>query len=145
MLDETLEKVRQAWLSDACELVPPLTKAKLDKALSELRVTPTAEIYHVFSHLNGFVGDRMDGECFQFWSIEKMLVENDKYHSKDRGFFIHFADFLIDSHTYAFKQNHTEHVWVYCHYDDKCILKVASSFEEFFGYYLRETRRLFPN
>jgi len=98
----------------------------------------------VFSILNGFVDDRMDGECFVFWSIDKMLTESSRYYINDATF-VHFADFLIDSHTYAFKQNETDFVSVHCHYSNNYVVKLADSFEEFFEYYLTDTVRLFPN
>ncbi|MGD9561551.1 MAG: hypothetical protein AB7F88_04730 [Pyrinomonadaceae bacterium] len=86
----------------------------------------------------------MDRECFQFWSIDRMLEENNRYHAND-GSFCHFADYLINSHTYAFSQNETDFVSVYCYYCDDYIVKVADSFEEFFDWYLTEPMKLYPN
>lgn len=86
----------------------------------------------------------MDSEHFTFWPIDQMIKENKKQDwVKDKSF-VHFADFLIFSHTYAFKQNETPFASIYCQYAWDNIVKVADSFEEFFEYYLNSNPKLWP-
>jgi hypothetical protein len=145
LLDETLAKVWARWDAESLGPIPSLDDAQLRNKLDILGVEASDEILQVFSYLNGFDDDEMDSECFSFWSIDRMIEENSQPAvSRDRSF-VHFADFLIFSHTYAFKQNTSELVSVYCHYDYDCIRKVADSFEEFFGYYLTTDQKLWPD
>jgi hypothetical protein len=139
-----LEEVKQHWLSENIALAPPPGQAELDKQLIALGVRPTDEIRRVFSTLNGFADDgEMDSECVSFWTLQRMLDGNRRYGVKEPRY-IHFADFLIDSHTYAFRQTESDFVAVYCcHYSADHVVKIADSLEEFFEYYLTDVMRLF--
>lgn len=141
---EILEKVKQYWSSENIALAPLPEQAELEVQLRALGVQPTREIQRVFFALNGFADHDMDSECLTFWSLQRMIDENSRYGRKGRSY-VHFADFLIDSHTYAFRQTESSSAAVSCYYDDVYIVKVADSFEEFFEYYLTDIKKLFPD
>ncbi len=143
-MTKKLEKVKQHWLSENIALAPLPGQAELDVQLPSLGVRPTNEIRRLFSTLNGFADDDMDSECFAFWRLQRMVDENSRQGMKDRRY-VHFADFLIDSHTYAFRQTESDSVAIYCHYTDDHIVKIGDSFEEFFEYYLTDVKKLFPD
>ncbi len=143
MLSERLVQVGRRWRQEGCRPVPPLPDLRLKERLIEVQGKPTQELVEVFSTLNGFDDGLMDEECLQFWTIDKIFEENSGSYS-NQGSFCHFADFLINSHTYAFNQNEADLVSVHCHYGENHIIKIADSFDEFFEYYLTDTVKLFP-
>jgi hypothetical protein len=67
-----------------------------------------------------------------------MLVEYQK-----ESQYVVFADFLIDSHWYAFKVNDENTASVYLYYGDEDTTKISNSFTEFFELYLAEPAKLF--
>src|SRR4051794_23326665 len=101
-LGEILELVKKRWARDGLKPSEPLPAAKLKNRFTSLRVPAASEAFDVYSMLNGFDKNEMDSECFSFWSVDEMRDENKTDWVKDNSF-VHFADFLIFSHTYAFK------------------------------------------
>jgi len=144
MLSETLDKVRSHWVSENLVLASPLDRDDLYERFLTLGVSATPEILEVFSKLNGFAEDDMDSECLSFWTVDKIVRENQMGWVRDR-LYVHFADFLIDSHTYAFKINDSGSSSVYCHWDSSYVVKICESFETFFEYYLFDTPKLWPS
>lgn len=144
MLAETLERVRSHWVSENLGLACPLNRDALFERLLTVGVRATPEVLEVFSTLNGFAEDDMDSECLSFWTVDKIVRENQLGWVKDRHY-VHFADFLIDSHTYAFKIDDSGSTSVYCHWDSSYIVKISESFQTFFEYYLFDTPRLWPS
>jgi hypothetical protein len=144
MLPETLDKVKEHWLSENIVLAPSCDKEVIHKQFRYLGVNATPEILEVFSKLNGFAEDDMDSECLSFWTIDKIVRENQMGWVKDR-LYVHFADFLIDSHTHAFKINDSGSASVYCHWDSSYVVKICESFQTFFEYYLFDTPKLWPS
>ena len=141
MLVDTIERVKRYWKDQCLKIEKPLDRPQLDERFSALRVNATEELVTVFSALNGFT-EMMDDELFAFWPVDQMIEENcNGDWVKDRSS-VHFADFLIFSHTFAFKQNETPFAAIHCHYASDNIVKVADSFEEFFEYYLSKDPRL---
>ena len=110
---------------------------------SALGFHANVEILKVYSTLNGFADDEMDNECLTFWPVRKILLENAASRVRETGY-VHFGDFLIDSHTYAFSAHSSENTIVYCHWDERDEVKIADSFDEFFDYYLSEPMKLWP-
>ena len=144
MLLEVLALVKQRWLSDRIILAVPPSDEELKERFRNLGVEPTDEIRTVFSTLTGFVDDDMDSECFTFWTLDRIAREHSQFRSAENSF-IHFADFLIDSHSYCFKAGSDSAASVYCHTDKDYIVKISDSFETFFEYYLTDIKKLFPD
>ena len=142
MLDETLERVKQHWISEGLALGPTPDRAQLCARFIDLGIKPASEVLQVFTTLGGFANDDLDSECLTFWTIEKILTENSAVYAKDRPY-VHFADFLFNSHTYAFSVAQMDRVEVHCYDNEDKIVKVANSFQDFFRYYLDELGKLF--
>ena len=144
MLSETLERVRSYWKREGLFFEDPLDRLQIEDRLTSLGVRGTEEVVAVVSTLNGFKVDEMDDEGFSFWSIDQMVEENLKGKwVKDKSY-VHFADFLIFSHTYCLRQVGSPSTSIYCHWSLDDIVKIANSFEEFFEYYHMRDRRLWP-
>jgi len=143
MLSETLEKVKNLWQKQGLAVNDPLDLSRTKKQLQLLGVQATDEILEVFSTLNGF--EDIDDECLSFWSLDQMIRENvNSRYIVDKSY-VHFADFLIFSHTYAFRQDSEAFGSLYCYYAPDYIVRIADSFEEFFEYYLkRDSGKLWP-
>ncbi len=125
MLSDTLERVKKYWKDENLPIEEPLDRERLRDRLEALGVRATEEIVAVFSALNGFKEMDMDDELFSFWPMSWIIEENRKSEwVKDKSY-VHFADFLIFSHRYAFRQSESPFVSVYCHYATDYIVKVA--------------------
>jgi hypothetical protein len=144
MLLETLDRVKRRWLSEQIILAAPPHGGELEERLRNLGVEPTDEIRNVFLVLTGFAEEDLDSECFTFWTLDRIAREHSRGWIKDKTY-IHFADFLLDSHTYSFKVAGDDPASVYCHWDKDYIVKVSDSFETFFEYYLTDIKKLFPD
>jgi hypothetical protein len=145
MLEEVLDRVRSRWRNEQLILAPPMGERELLERFLTLGVNANSEILKVFSTLGGFADDDLDSECLTFWTVDKILTENQRGWVMDRSY-IHFADFLIDSHTYAFRINDSAlTAAVYCHWDSNYIVKICDSFEAFFDFYLFDPAKLWPN
>jgi len=79
-----------------------------------------------------------------FLALDHIAREHSQDRSEDRGY-VHFADFLIYSHSYSFKVGGDNAASVYCHWDEDYIVKISDSFETFFEYYLTDIKKLFPD
>ena len=138
MFSDLAQLVVKQWISGG--LHPnkvPSIEAIIEEFLS-VGITPTNEVLEVLSCLNGFDDGEMDGDCFNFWSIEKIIKE--KRPNLD---IVEFADFLIDSHCYGFKEESDKSTGLYIVYSDNDKIKIADSFLQFFQLYLSDTAKLF--
>ncbi|MEO8042309.1 MAG: hypothetical protein ABI646_06860 [Acidobacteriota bacterium] len=142
MLLEVLEKVKLHWIEDGIAIAPSPDKTKIANFFSDIGVEPSEEVFTVFSVLGGFINDDMDSECLTFWTLEQIRNYNGAT-GRETGL-VHFADFLINSHTYAFGTRGSAVAAVCCHYDKDYIVNVSDSLQSFFELYLMEPRKLFP-
>jgi hypothetical protein len=138
MLQNALQKVIDKWKKEELKLEKPLSITELNAACANSGILPAKEIIEVYSNFNGFAEDDLDSECMTFWTIKKMLSEYQK-----ESQYVVFADFLIDSHWYAFKANDEKTASIYLYYGDEDAAKVSNSFAEFFELYLTEPAKLF--
>lgn len=76
--------------------------------------------------------------------MDRIIRENSEPSVRGTGF-IHFVDFLIDSHTYAFKLDDSARASVYYHRNKDYIVRICDSFQTFFEYYLTDPKMLFPS
>jgi uncharacterized protein with NRDE domain len=138
MLQNHLQKVVDNWKKEGLKLEKPLMTAELNAAFANSNIATAKEIIEVYSGFNGFADEELDSECITFWTIQKMLEEYQK-----ESQYVVFADFLIDSHWYAFKVNDENTASVYLYYGDEDTTKISNSFAEFFELYLTEPSKLF--
>lgn len=137
MLLENLKKVNELWKKEGLNLVKPFLPFQVTRAFEQLSVSISKEVIDVYSNLGGIEDWGCDSICFSFWTIERILEENEP-NSK----LIFFADFLINSHLYGFKFEDENVSSIHIYNGDKDIEKVADSFNEFFEIYLNEPEKL---
>lgn len=138
MLKENLEKIKEKWKLDGLKLKNPFSKEELIKRFAKVGITLSQDVIDFYSSIDGFDENEMDSECLTFWTIEKILKENET-DSKE----IYFADFLIDSHQYFFKYKNAEYSEVFIRYSETDKHKIADSFDDFFELYLKDINSLF--
>jgi hypothetical protein len=138
MLQRNLQISINNWKKEGLKLEKPLLITELKAAFANSGIATANEIIEVYSGFNGFADEELDSECLTFWTIKKMLSE----YQKDSQYVV-FADFLLDSHWYAFKANDESTASVYLYYGDEDATKVSKSFAEFFELYVTEPSKLF--
>lgn len=138
MLKINLNKVKEKWELDGLNLAEPLSENGVNDSFTSLKISVSKDVIEVFSNLNGFDENGMDSECLSFWTIEKILRENET-----NSEYVYFADFLIDSHHYAFKFENADFSSIHIHFSETLRFKIADSFGEFFELYLNNPENLF--
>ena len=138
MLIENLKQVKEHWKQSNLNLAEPLLEKELVDIFANIEIPISREVIEVYSNLNGFNEWEMDSECLTFWEIQKILKEN-----KRKSEYVYFADFLINSHFYAFKFEDANNSSVFASYSENDNRRVADSFDEFFEIYLKNPAKLF--
>ncbi len=138
MLQENLEKVKEHWKLERLKLAEPLSENEIIAVFAELGILLSSDVIEVYSNLGGFDENDMDSECLTFWTIEKIQRENEA-----NSEYVYFADFLIDSHQYAFKYENPDISSIHVYYSENAKYKIANSFTDFFELYLKNPARLF--
>ncbi len=138
VLPDTLKKVTEFWKQECVNLAKPLLEAEIIKGFAKLDILLSDDVIEVYSNINGFSENDMDSECLSFWTIEKIWGEN-QLNSE----YVYFADFLIDSHFYAFKYENSDVSSIHVHYSENDSYKISDSFDEFFELYLKDPAKLF--
>lgn len=138
MLQNHLQKAINKWQNEDLKLEKPLSRAEVNAAFAKIDILPAKEIIELYSVFNGFNEGDLDAECMTFWTIKKMMAEYQK-----ESQYVVFADFLLDSHWYAFKSNDENTASVYLYYGDEETTKISNTFAEFFEFYLTDISRLF--
>ena len=121
------------------KLASPRLEEDVAEAFAHLGVLLARDAVEVYSTIGGFADDDMDSECLTFWTVERMLREND-FNAEN----VYFADFLIDSHLYYFRYKNAQVSAIYVSYGESGRFHIADSFDEFFGLYLTNIKGLFP-
>ena len=138
MLQKNLKKITQLWKRDGLSLAEPFSAEEIVAGFNKLGVIFSKDVVEVFSSIGGFAEEDLDSECMTFWTIEKIFKEN-----IENSAYIFFADYLIESHRYAFKYANADISSIYVCYSETDRTKVADSFAEFFELYLTKTEKLF--
>jgi hypothetical protein len=138
VLLENLKKVGELWKQDGLDLAKPLTKNEVIDNFAKLEILISRDIIDVYSNLGGMSDCDSDSVCFSFWTVEKIIEENES-----NSEFTFFADFLIESHLYGFKFENENVSSIHIYYGENEIEKVAGSFEEFFEIYLTSSKDLY--
>lgn len=138
MLIENVKKVERIWKSEGLNIAEPLSKNAVIESFAELNKRLSKDVIEVYSNLGGMADDDVDSICFTFWTVKKIIAENEL--SNELTF---FADFLIYSHLYGFKFENEDISSVHIYWGKNQIEKVADSFDEFFDNYLTKSEKYF--
>jgi hypothetical protein len=139
VLSENLIKVNKKWRGEDLKLASPPLEEEVVEAFVQLGIPLARDAAEVFSTLGGFSEDDLDSECLTFWTVEKILREND-FNAED----VYFADFLLYSHEYYFKFKDVKSSVIYVRFSETDRVQIADSFDEFFELYLTNIKGLFP-
>ena len=139
MLSENLIKVNRRWRDEGLALASPPIEEEVIEAFANLGVLLARDALEVYSTIGGFAEDDMDSEHLTFWTVGRILREND-FNAEN----VYFADFLIDSHAYYFKYKNAESSAIYASYGETGRFRIADSFDMFFELYLTNVKELFP-
>lgn len=93
------------WQVEPVSLLAPQDIAEVRRALAELGKLATEDMVELYSTTGGMAEGEMDSNCFSLWPLERVLREHRMAKSAD----VQFADFLIDSHRYAFRFVNASH------------------------------------
>ena len=137
MFADLAQLVLKQWNAQDLRPNDALSAEDIAVQFQSIGINANTEILEVFSKLNGFDEGTMDGHCINFWSIDKIKLEN-----QAKTDVIEFADFLIDSFRYGFKIESDDSVGIYLVYGLDNNEKVADSFRAFFQLYLTDAGKL---
>lgn len=138
MFVDIAQLVLKQWNAEDLQPNEAFSSGDIAIEFQSLGIKANIEVLEVFSHLNGFDEGEMDCHCINFWSIDKIKLENQR-----NSEMVEFADFLIDSFRYGFKVEPDDSVGVYVVYSYDNNEKVADSFSTFFQLYLTDAGKLF--
>ncbi len=137
MLQKNLQQAVNKWKNEGLRLQKPLSAIEVKAALAKSGISAAKEVIEMYAIFNGFAEDGLDSECMTFWTVEKVSAEYQK-----ESQYVVFADFLFDSHWYAFKTDDENMASVYLYYGDNETVKISNSLAEFFELYLTEPSKL---
>lgn len=118
MLRENLKKVGELWRKEGLNLANPLSEKEVINTFANLGVLLSKDGIEVYSNLGGMVDWGTDSVCFSFWTIEKLIEENEV-----NSELVFFADFLIHSHLYGFKFENESISSIHIYYGENEIKK----------------------
>jgi uncharacterized protein VirK/YbjX len=137
MLQKNLQKAVNKWKNEGLRLQKPHSATEVKTAFAKSGIAAIKEVIEMYSVFNGFADGEPDSECMTFWTVEKILAEYQK-----ESQYVVFADFLFDSHWYAFKTDDENTASIHLYYGDNETVKISNSLNEFFELYLTEPAKL---
>lgn len=88
MLGEMLVKVGEKWHRECLKLAKPLSEQAVIENFANHGILLARDAIEVYSNIGGFDEDNMDAECLTFWTVDKILRENELNAEE-----VYFADF----------------------------------------------------
>jgi hypothetical protein len=127
-LDALIEEARRKWSAFGIKLLPGATASALADFEQRHGLRLPADLRTWFCAVGGT--DDMDEGLIRFWKLDEVVPDE-----RSPEFFV-FADFLIESHAYAFRisEQGTSVAVLY----GVMPVPIASTFESFLRLYLRE-------
>jgi hypothetical protein len=86
------------WKQEGVELRPPVDPAALQAMLCRLSVPIAQDVIELYSMVGGM--PEMDANMFCLWPLDRLISER----AQSRSSHVEFADYMIDSFRYAWKQ-----------------------------------------
>lgn len=138
-MQESMSILKNRWAEAGIPLAEPSSTAEVVAFFEKVKWPATPDVVVLYTCCGGFKEDHYDEECFSLWPFSKIQHE-----AESKAFpFLQFADFLIDSHRYAFvRENETESsVWMINLVDSSLECRVSETIAKFFGDYARSADR----
>lgn len=130
-LKEKLAKVIKCWQDENLELSSPNSRQEIINCFSTIKRRLSKDIVEFYGDCGGMTAGEMDESLLSVWTLEKVKEEN-----LAASELTYFADFLIESHRYAFMYEDENTSSIYSDCESADFVKVADSLEHFFDLYL---------
>lgn len=131
VLKEKLTKVIRQWREENLELSLPNSEQQIIDCFRSIERLLAKDILEFYSICGGMIDGDMGESLLSVWTIERIAEEN-----STSSELTYFADFLINSHLYAFKHENENTSSVYSDWETSEFIKIADSVEQFFELYL---------
>ena len=137
MLKEKLAEAIKRWQKENLRLSPPNYEQQIIDCFLAVESLISKDILEFYSNFGGMINGDMDESLLSVWTLEMIVKENSASSELTC-----FADFLIDSHRYAFKYENVNISSVYSDYESEDFVKIADSIEQFFDLYLTNPNKI---
>ena len=131
MLKEKLIKVIKNWQKENLKLSPPNSAQQIVDCFLSIKRSFSKDMLEFYSNCGGMTDGDMDESLLSVWTLEKIAEENSAVSE-----LTFFADFLIESHRYAFKYEDESTSSVYSDWETPEFIRIADSVEQFIDLYL---------
>jgi len=137
VLKEKLAEAIKRWQKENLRLSPPNSEQQIIDCFLAIKSLISKDILEFCSNFGGMVDGDMSESLLSVWTLEMIVKENSASSE-----LTYFADFLIESHRYAFKYEDVKTSSVYSNYESEDFVKIADSIEQFFDLYLTNPNRI---
>lgn len=131
MLKEKLAKAIKLWEEENLRLASPNSEQQVIDCFLAIERLISKDILEFYTNFGGMIDGDMGESLFSVWTLEEVKKNNSSVSE-----LTYFADFLIESHRYAFKYENENTSSIYCDWETSEFIKVADSVEQFFDIYL---------
>jgi hypothetical protein len=137
VLKEKLVRAINGWQKENLRLLPANSEKEIIDCFLVIESLISNDILELYSNFGGMTDSDMDESLLSIWTLEQIEKEN----SVASGL-TYFADFLIESHRYAFKYEDENISSVYSDCESADFVKIADSVEHFFDLYLTNPNKI---
>lgn len=137
MLKEKLAKFVKRWSEQNLNLAAPNSEQQVIDCFLAIKSSVSRDIIELYTNVGGMIDGDMGESLLSIWTLERIEQENLTVSG-----LTFFADFVIESHRYAFKYENVSTSSVYSNYETAEFTKVADSIEQFFDLYLTNPNEL---
>ena len=131
VLKEKLAIAIEGWRKENLKLAPPNSEQQIADCFLGIESLISKDVLELYTNFGGMINGDLDETLLSIWTLERIRQEN-----LTDSELTCFADFLIESHRYAFKYENADTSSVYNNYETSDFIKVADSVEQFFDLYL---------
>ncbi len=137
MLKDKLAKAVKRWQEEKLKLSPPNSEQQVIDSFRSIERLVSKDIIELYSNFGGFINGDMNESLLSLWTLEEIKKNNSTVSE-----LTYFADFLIESHRYAFKYENIDTSSVYSDCESEEFVKIADSIEQFFDLYLTNPNKI---
>jgi hypothetical protein len=137
VLQEKLAKAIRGLQEENLRLAPPNTEQQIIDCFLAIESLISKDILEFYGNFGGMVDGDMGESLLSVWTLEEIKKKN-----LTASELTCFADFLIESHCYAFKYENTNISSIYSNCETSDFVKIADSVEQFFDLYLTNSNKI---
>ena len=138
VLKKKLAKVINVWREEKIKLAPPNSQQQIVDCFHSLKKVPSKDVLKFYAICGGMTDYAMDNSLLSVWTLDEIAKKNTIVSD-----LICFADFLIESHRYAFKYENENVSSIYSDCESPEFIKIADSLEQFFDLYLMNPNEIY--